>query len=257
MPGDGLVMAANYQTTRAVSIEAPPEAVWPWLVQMGFRRGGLYSYDWIDRWMGILDAPSASRILPEFQDLKPGMSIPMGKGLGWPVTVMQAPGSMVLDILQAGVHISWSWLLSPAPDGKTRLVLRIRGKVEIRTGFAPIVAALDLGEYVMVRRMLAGIKRRAEGHPVPPAVELAELGLWAVAALAGLVAVIAAFIRKRWKRPFLAAWAAFLCVFILAFRQPSLLGGTALVGVLLYGLARSLRKPRERRPKTPLASSRS
>ncbi len=109
----------------------------------------------------------------------------------------------------------------------------------------------------MVRRMLAGIKRRAEGKPVPPTVELAELGLWGVAALAGLVALIAAFLRTRWKKPFLTAWAAFICVFILAFRQPSLLGGAALVGALLYGLVLSLRKPRERRPKTPLASSRS
>jgi len=254
MPGDGLVTAADFETTRAVTIKVPPEKVWPWLVQMGFRRGGLYRYDWIDRRLGLLDAPSANRILPAFQDLKQGMKIPLGKGPAWVVTVMQAPNSLVFDIRRPGIRISWSWLLSPAADGKTRLVLRIRNKKEALPASSSMMTALDRGEFVMVRRMLSGIKRRAEGNPLPPAAELAELGLWAAAAIAGFVALIAAFLRKRWKRPFIAAWAAFVCVFILAFRQPSLLGGAALVGALLYGLVLSLRKPRERRRIKPAAS---
>src|SRR5262249_1265306 len=72
MSGDGVIPQANYEATLAVTIEAPPEFVWPWLVQMGYRRGGLYSYDWLDRWFGYLDGPSADRILPEFQHLEVG-----------------------------------------------------------------------------------------------------------------------------------------------------------------------------------------
>src|SRR5215813_2834556 len=75
---------ATYSSTLAVTIDAAPEHIWPWLVQMGYRRGGLYSYDWLDRLFGYLDRPSAIRILPEFQRLAAGDEIPIGRGQGFP-----------------------------------------------------------------------------------------------------------------------------------------------------------------------------
>ena len=85
LPGDELLPAAQLVTTRAIGIDAPAEAVWPWLVQMGSGRAGAYSYDWIENLFG-LDMHSANVILPQFQDLKAGDELPMGKGLrrcGW------------------------------------------------------------------------------------------------------------------------------------------------------------------------------
>ena len=79
MPGDDEVKQPMQVTTRAVTVKARAADIWPWLVQMGYRRGGMYSYDWIDRRLGILDQPSANRIISEFQDLKVGDVIPMGK----------------------------------------------------------------------------------------------------------------------------------------------------------------------------------
>ena len=76
MPGDDLVEGANFQTTRAIDIDAPLEAVWPWLAQIGQGRGGFYSYDLLENLMG-LDIHSADRILPEFQDLRVGDVIPI------------------------------------------------------------------------------------------------------------------------------------------------------------------------------------
>jgi hypothetical protein len=67
MPGDALIPNPTITGTGAVTVHAPPEDIWPWLVQMGHQRGGLYSYDWLDRLFGFLDRPSANRILPEFQ----------------------------------------------------------------------------------------------------------------------------------------------------------------------------------------------
>jgi hypothetical protein len=67
MPGDDEIQQPLYTTTRAVTINAQPAEIWPWLVQMGYQRGGLYSYDWLDRLFGILDRPSADRIIPEFE----------------------------------------------------------------------------------------------------------------------------------------------------------------------------------------------
>jgi hypothetical protein len=101
MPADGPITDPNYDTTRAVTIGAPPEAVWPWLVQMGYRRGGLYSYDWLDRLQKILDRPSATTILPEFQELKPGDEIPIGGAPGWPVVSVEPNKSLVFDALSS------------------------------------------------------------------------------------------------------------------------------------------------------------
>lgn len=70
MPGDELVAAPRHASTRAITVRARPGEIWPWLAQMGKGRGGLYSIDWLDRVFGMLDAPSAERILPEWQDLK-------------------------------------------------------------------------------------------------------------------------------------------------------------------------------------------
>jgi hypothetical protein len=79
LPGDELVPDAGLVTTRAITIDAPPDAVWPWLVQMGSGRGGAYTYDWIENLFG-LNMHSADEILPEFQDLKAGDELPMGSG---------------------------------------------------------------------------------------------------------------------------------------------------------------------------------
>src|SRR5581483_960991 len=84
MAGDGLLPDWTYSGTTAVTVNVPPEHIWPWLVQIGYQRGGLYSYDWLDRLFGYLDRPSATRILPEFQHLVVGDRIPLGRGPSWP-----------------------------------------------------------------------------------------------------------------------------------------------------------------------------
>jgi hypothetical protein len=75
MPGDALIPDPTDLSMQAVTVNAPPEDIWPWLVQIGYQRGGLYSYDWLDRLFGYLDRPSATRILPEFQRLAVGDEI--------------------------------------------------------------------------------------------------------------------------------------------------------------------------------------
>ena len=76
MAGDPVLANPTQSATHALSVDAPPEDIWPWLVQMGYRRGGLYSDDWLDRLFGYLDRPSANRVLPEFQQLSAGRDSP-------------------------------------------------------------------------------------------------------------------------------------------------------------------------------------
>jgi hypothetical protein len=248
MTADELVASPNYVTTRAVTITAPPEAVWPWLVQMGYKRGGLYSYDWIDRLQKILDRPSANAILPEFQDLKPGDEIPIGGSPGWPVTSLEPNRSLIFDIRQPGVHISWSWQLMPKNEKATRLVLRIRGRVEVKPQTIPVVALLDPGEFTMVRKMLTGIKQRVEGTIRTPADELRELLTWCAAILLGLIGFLGAMFRKFWAPHFALSWAAFLLLFYLMLGQPPLVIGLILNIVLSAALVWAfLRKGRAQR----------
>lgn len=160
LAGDDRVKDATYVSTRAVTIRARPREVWPWLAQMGYRRGGLYSYDWLDRLFGYLDAPSANRVLPEFQQLKAGDTIPLGRGPDWPVVVAEPERTLVLEPI-AGV-VTWAFTLTPTNEDATRLVTRVRFHVGHTLRDRLVTAAMDPAAFVMTRKMLLGIKRRAE-----------------------------------------------------------------------------------------------
>jgi hypothetical protein len=162
MAGDGLLVDPSYSGTMAVSVDAPPENVWPWLVQIGYQRGGLYSYDWLDRLFGYLDRPSATRILPEFQHLAVGDAIPLGRGPSWPVAVVEPGRALVLDMRNMG-GFDWVWQfgLYTVDGERTRLVSRSR--VRTRTVWARLLTyAIEPAGFLMTRRMLLGLKQRAE-----------------------------------------------------------------------------------------------
>jgi hypothetical protein len=160
MPGDDLLHDAGLVATRAVAIDAPPAAVWPWLVQMGSGRAGAYTYDWIENLFG-LDMRSADRVVPELQDVHVGDVLPMNPG---------APGLRVevLDPERAFVLRSedgrWVWAFGLYPeDGSTRLVSRNRISTEGASAAGRAANALmEPGSLVMERKMLLGIKERAE-----------------------------------------------------------------------------------------------
>ncbi len=245
MPADELVAQPNYRTTRAIIVRGDPEDIWPWLVQMGYKRGGLYSYDWLDRLQKILDAPSATAILPEFQKLGPGDEIPIGGGTGWPVSSLEPNRSLVLDVRQPGVHISWSWLLVPVQEDVTRIVLRIKGRLDLGPQTLPLLAILDPGEFAMVRKMLTGIKSRVEGTAGTPGQELFELLMWSVAILCGLAGFIGSLVMRQGRVRLLAvSWASLLVVFLFVLGQPPLAIGAVLNIVLCSALAAAFSRGR-------------
>jgi hypothetical protein len=161
MSGDDEIKDPTHVTTRAVTIRARPDEIWPWLVQMGYQRGGMYSYDWIDRLFGILDRPSADRILPGFQHLEVGDVIPMGSGPSWPVKAIEPNRSLVLVIREPGMEYTWSWGLYELDEEHTRLVLRIRTRLT-RSLLILLLHISDPGAFLMTRKHLLGIKQRVE-----------------------------------------------------------------------------------------------
>jgi hypothetical protein len=166
LPGDEVVAKADYIATRAITIDAPPDQVWPWLVQIGSGRAGWYTYDRIDN-AGV---PSATEIIPALQRLAVGDLIPMvaGKDIGVRVKELEQPRRMLWWDEQG--EYSWEWLLEPA-DGRTRLLQRLRVTRHpwTRRMLYELVAAN--GDVVMQRKLLRGIKQRAERlaahHQIP------------------------------------------------------------------------------------------
>lgn len=169
LPGDALVPAPRIKSTRAVRIAAPPGAIWPWLVQIGWRRAGWYSYDTLERLVGaadFVDGPrSAWRIVPELQRLAVGDVIRLGPEPAPAFTVAQIEPerALVLSAVDdsAGLAVSWAFVLEPHGDN-TRLIARFR------LAYPPALAShlmwgvSELAHLVMEHRMLRGIRARAE-----------------------------------------------------------------------------------------------
>lgn len=160
LPGDEINSHPSFDATRAVTVEASPEHIWPWLVQMGYGRAGFYSYDRIDN-DGV---PSAEHVIAEYQSLEVGDSIPMAPNAYAEVWEMDPPRSMLWVFRGTGQweNATWAWGLYGEDAGHTRLVSRLR--VSYKWGRPSIVPILltDVVELVMMRKCLLGIKRRAE-----------------------------------------------------------------------------------------------
>jgi hypothetical protein len=163
MAGDSLLADHTYSGTMAVIVNARPEHIWPWLVQIGYQRGGLYSYDSLDRLFGYLDRPSATRILPEFQHLAVGDHIPLGRGPSWPVAILEPNRALVLDMRNMVGGLDWVWQFGLYPVDETRTRLISRSRVRAQPLWARLVThAIEPAGFVMTRRMLLGLKQRAE-----------------------------------------------------------------------------------------------
>jgi hypothetical protein len=153
MPGGDLIPEAA-STTRAVTIAAPAEQVWPWLVQLGYGRAGWYSYDWIDN----DGRPSADRILAELQQLQVGDQILMLPEMGPRIREVEPNRYFVAGDQEAGV---WCLALYPAGSG-CRLVSRWRVNWPLTPATAFWILLSDPGAFIMERKMLMGIRSRAE-----------------------------------------------------------------------------------------------
>jgi hypothetical protein len=180
LPGDELVAEPVVQTDHAVTIDAPPSAVWPWLVQMGWGRGGWYTARWVDRLLFPANGPSAERIDPHLQQVAVGTFIPDGPpetecGL----TVVRLAPERAL-VLRSNSHLplswrerarldwTWAFVLTPL-DGGRRTRFHFRSRWATHTWWLTVSGWLGIvpADFVMSRDMLRGVKTRAERR-VPP-----------------------------------------------------------------------------------------
>jgi hypothetical protein len=157
MPGDDLVPQATWNATRAVTVSARPEHIWPFLVQIGWGRAGWYGYDWVDNG----GRPSAWEVLPEHQNVAVGKEFPMS-----PWTAMRC-----VDLKEGRWMLwrggaasgTWLWYLDPIDEGHTRLITRLRDHYRWASPVVlPQQLLTDIGDFPFMRRCLLGVKARAE-----------------------------------------------------------------------------------------------
>ena len=177
LPGDDLLAEAVYETTHAIDVDAPPEDVWPWLVQMGQGRGGFYSYDWIEN-LGGLEIHSADRLVPDFQELAEGDIVRLAPNTGLVAVVVDPPRALVLrataDLATKRPpersdhgYFDWSWafVVQPAGAMSSRLLIRLRADTAVRFPFSLVGPLVwEPLHFLMERKMLRGIRERAEGR---------------------------------------------------------------------------------------------
>jgi len=172
MGGDDLIPDPILSSTRAITINVGPDRIWPWLAQMGQGRGGFYSYEWLENLVG-LDIHNSDRIIPELQHLKPGDLVPFWRGAGVNALAVEPPRLLVLagtlnqprahEAPASDVGGTWVFALEECTSQSTRMVVRSRV-----ARFPPVwvstllMRALEPMHFIMERKMLQGIKDRAE-----------------------------------------------------------------------------------------------
>jgi hypothetical protein len=160
MPGDEIVPAASFSATRAITIAAPPERVWPWIVQVGFGRAGFYSYDLLDN----LGRSSADCILPDCQAVQVGDWVPMASKINettaFKVKAFESNQWLIWDKPDS----TWVWKLEPLTGGRTRLITRLKQYYDWKSPAGTVLTLIlaEFGDFAMMRKMLLGIKARAE-----------------------------------------------------------------------------------------------
>jgi hypothetical protein len=160
LPGDDLVQDPKLNATHAITIDAPVEDVWPWLVQMGQNRGGFYSYAWLENLVGC-DMHNADQIVPEWQELKVGDDVWLHpKAPPLKVLLIEPERAIVLEK-------SWGFFLEPITENKTRLIVRGRGEFnpDLKNPILNLLlwrGIFEPAHFIMERKMMLGIKQRAE-----------------------------------------------------------------------------------------------
>ncbi len=175
MPGDDLVNAKREISTKAVTIDAPPDLVYSLLVQMGQHRGGWYGWDWfynLTNSSDFVDGHYSKRVVPELQEVKAGDTISINDMVQYTVVTAERPENLVLYVgtMKPGEMAGPSWsantmsfVVKPLPENRSRLVLRMRADGS-ETGFGRWMwnGPMNFGGALFSHKTIVGLKRVAE-----------------------------------------------------------------------------------------------
>jgi hypothetical protein len=158
LPGDTIVADPSFNATRAVTVLAPPEHIYPWIVQMGMGRAGWYSYDLLDNF----GRRSAETILPEYQNVHIGDVVPMSPDGKFGLWVESFETNKWIVWQDKNEDVTWTWVIVPEDNSQCRLITRIRMKYRWLSPMAPFNLLVEFCDFPMMRKCMLGIKHRAE-----------------------------------------------------------------------------------------------
>jgi len=233
-PGDELSVRAKSVSMRAVTVHAPPEAIWPWIAQLGQDRAGWYSYRLLENLVGC-EMPRVHRIVPALQDRRVGDKVWMYpadrlNGVGHSVVArVEPPRALVLATMSMGntgvtSDASQAFLLDPVDASNTRLIMRGRGPIPASWGWRLFDAAVfQPAHFVMERRMMLTIKALAEGDDPDESADILQAALWLIIGLSCAISLAAAIFSAGWRRAMLAFSAGAAVLAIAMLTQPPVL----------------------------------
>jgi len=234
IPGDNLVVHPTFVATRAITVHARPEDIWPWLVQMGYNRAGFYGYDLIENLGSTSGIHSAQSILPALQHPTTGDVLPISAVAHLTFGTIQTNQFLIWQSEIVPHDGAFTWALYPIDATHTRLVSRIRLRYHEAGRGLSLDLFTEFADHVAVPKILEGVRDRAEGRaPGSLSIEAIEIAIWvfAFAEFATSVGFIVTW--QRWHRAWCLAWGSgSLLMFVLYARAPvwisaCLVGGIA------------------------------
>lgn len=244
LPGDALLWQGAARETRTITIHAPASAVWPWVAQLGQDRAGFYSYAILENLVGC-EIRNLDYLLPAIQRWNADDKLwmyPREKlgGAGQAPLAIYEPGhALVFYTRRPGTALTdppdgtWAFVVQPIDSTSSRLLIRGRA----RGSLSLLGVAFDRGifeavHFVMERKMMEGIRARAEGRPVSERTDDAQVVLWLVTFVGLVASAVLVLAGRRWRQRLFIFVAAGLLFQLLTFIQPSLVVGIPLVVLL-------------------------
>lgn len=241
LPGDELLWQGVPHETRAIVVDAPAERVWPWVAQIGQDRGGFYSFEILEDLAGC-EMTNLDHLVPSLQHWAPGDKLwmyPPGKagGVGQAPLATHDPGhALVFYTRRPGTRLTdppdgtWAFIVEPINKATSRFIMRGRAQGSLgllgaafeRSIFEPI-------HFAMERKMMEGIKARAEGHHVSKAIDDLQVVLWAVTFFAFIATAALVLKGRDWRRRVVTFGVAGMLFALLTLVQPSVFIGVPLV----------------------------
>lgn len=239
LPGDEIVIKPNWKYTQAISIHASPGEIWQWLVQMGQGRGGFYSFELLENMIGC-DIHNADRIMPEFQHLAIGDSIKLHpEAPGIPVVLVDSATAIVMganENTQMGA-VSWLFLLKECGADTSRLIARFRTSYPATLGSILLQRLfVQPTSLFMQKRMLLGIKQRADGMFRSATSENIQVILWLLLFVLFVAIIVTILVRRHWIRLHGIGLITGLMLLLFIAWQPPIWIGIMMVSLLFFGL---------------------